>query len=57
MTDPPRQLSEEGVALWLDDMSRQRLTSGNLKALVRGGLRRPRRSRRLLTPAIASARW
>ncbi|MGH3451777.1 MAG: transaldolase [Haloechinothrix sp.] len=35
MTDPLRQLSDEGVAIWLDDMSRQRLVSGNLKALVR----------------------
>jgi transaldolase len=35
MSDPLRQLSDEGVAIWLDDMSRQRLVSGNLKALVR----------------------
>jgi transaldolase len=35
MTDPLRQLSEEGVAIWLDDMSRERLVSGNLRALVR----------------------
>jgi transaldolase len=28
-------LSDEGVAVWLDDMSRERLVSGNLKALVR----------------------
>jgi transaldolase len=35
MSDPLRQLSEEGVAVWLDDMSRERLVSGNLKALVR----------------------
>ena len=35
MTDPLRSLSEEGVAIWLDDMSRERLVSGNLKALVR----------------------
>ncbi len=35
MTDPLRILSDEGVAIWLDDMSRQRLVSGNLKALVR----------------------
>jgi transaldolase len=26
---------DEGVAVWLDDMSRARLVSGNLKALVR----------------------
>ncbi len=35
MSDPLRQLSDEGVAVWLDDMSRERLVSGNLKALVR----------------------
>jgi transaldolase len=35
MSDPLRQLSDEGVSIWLDDMSRQRLVSGNLKALVR----------------------
>ena len=35
MSDRLRQLSDEGVAIWLDDMSRERLVSGNLKALVR----------------------
>jgi transaldolase len=35
MTESLRQLSDEGVAVWLDDMSRERLVSGNLKALVR----------------------
>ena len=50
MSDPLRQLADEGVAIWLDDMSRQRpvsgkrfealgarpvTVSGNLKALVR----------------------
>jgi transaldolase len=35
MSDPLRQLSDEGVAVWLDDMSRERLVSGNLKAIVR----------------------
>jgi transaldolase len=35
MSDPLRLLSDEGVAVWLDDMSRERLVSGNLKALVR----------------------
>jgi hypothetical protein len=35
MSDPLRQLAVEGVAIWLDDMSRQRPVSGNLKALVR----------------------
>jgi transaldolase len=35
MTDPLRVVSDEGVAIWLDDMSRERLVSGNLRALVR----------------------
>jgi transaldolase len=35
MTDPLRQLSDEGVAIWLDDMSRGRLTTGNLADLIR----------------------
>jgi transaldolase len=35
MSEPLRLLSAEGVAVWLDDMSRERLISGNLKALVR----------------------
>jgi transaldolase len=35
MTDALRQLSAQGVAIWLDDMSRARLTSGNLADLVR----------------------
>ena len=35
MTETLRQLSDEGVAIWLDDMSRDRLTTGNLAALIR----------------------
>ncbi|MGH3951375.1 MAG: transaldolase [Pseudonocardiaceae bacterium] len=35
MTEPLRLLSDEGVAIWLDDLSRHRLVSGNLKELVR----------------------
>src|SRR5918912_772292 len=35
MTDPLRALSDEGVSIWLDDMSRTRLTTGNLADLVR----------------------
>jgi transaldolase len=35
VSDSLRLLSDEGVAVWLDDMSRERLVSGNLKALVR----------------------
>jgi len=34
-TDPLRRLSEEGVAIWLDDMSRGRLATDNLADLVR----------------------
>ncbi|RKS84204.1 transaldolase [Motilibacter peucedani] len=33
--DPLRALSAEGVAVWLDDLSRARLRSGNLAGLVR----------------------
>ncbi len=35
MTDPLADLSREGVAVWLDDLSRERLRSGNLAELVR----------------------
>src|SRR4051794_20160594 len=35
MTNSLRQLADEGVAVWLDDMGRERLVSGSLKALVR----------------------
>ena len=38
MTSPPdalAELSAAGVAVWLDDISRERLTSGNLAALIR----------------------
>ncbi|MCX4746250.1 transaldolase [Kitasatospora sp. NBC_01287] len=34
MTDALKRLSEEGVAIWLDDLSRNRLTTGNLAELV-----------------------
>jgi transaldolase len=34
-TDPLGQLSAEGVAVWLDDISRDRLNSGNLAELIR----------------------
>jgi transaldolase len=34
-TDPLGRLSAEGVAVWLDDISRDRLTSGNLAELIR----------------------
>jgi transaldolase len=44
MTNPPaireadrlRQLSEQGVAIWLDDLSRDRLEAGTLQKLVDG---------------------
>jgi transaldolase len=35
MSDPLRQLSEAGVAVWLDDLSRDRLQTGNLGDLIR----------------------
>ncbi|WP_069811908.1 transaldolase [Streptomyces sp. TP-A0874] len=34
MADALERLSGEGVAIWLDDMSRQRITSGNLAELM-----------------------
>ncbi|UGY90722.1 transaldolase [Streptomyces gobiensis] len=34
MTDALQRLSEEGVAIWLDDLSRERITSGNLAELL-----------------------
>jgi transaldolase len=35
MTDPLKQLSDQGVAIWLDDLSRERLLTGNLANLIR----------------------
>src|SRR3954468_11488133 len=35
MTNALRLLTDEGVAVWLDDMGRERLVSGSLRALVR----------------------
>jgi transaldolase len=35
MTETLRQLTEAGVAIWLDDLSRDRLATGNLAALNR----------------------
>ena len=34
-TDPLRQLSEAGVAVWLDDLSRDMIRSGDLSTLIR----------------------
>ncbi|MFG2190990.1 transaldolase [Streptomyces sp. NPDC048639] len=34
MADALKRLSDEGVAIWLDDLSRQRITSGNLAELI-----------------------
>lgn len=34
MTTPTQKLSDAGVSIWLDDLSRERLTSGNLQALI-----------------------
>ncbi|MDX6740562.1 transaldolase [Actinocorallia sp. A-T 12471] len=35
MTDNLKKLSDEGVSIWLDDVSRERLRTGNLAALVK----------------------
>jgi len=35
MSDTLRKLSKEGVAIWLDDLSRHRLVSGSLAGLIR----------------------
>src|SRR4051812_12270942 len=35
MTDPLADLSAVGVAVWLDDLSRERLRTGNLAELVK----------------------
>ncbi|MGH3342553.1 MAG: transaldolase [Carbonactinosporaceae bacterium] len=35
MTDTLRRLTDAGVAIWLDDLSRERLVSGNLETLIR----------------------
>ncbi|MGO1955498.1 transaldolase [Microbacterium sp.] len=34
MTSPTSQLSATGVSIWLDDLSRERITSGNLQELI-----------------------
>jgi transaldolase len=34
MTDALAQLSEQGVSIWLDDLSRETLTSGQLQELI-----------------------
>ena len=34
MTTPLQQLSDAGVSLWLDDLSRDRITTGNLRELI-----------------------
>ena len=34
MTTPTQKLSDAGVSIWLDDLSRERLTSGNLQELI-----------------------
>ncbi|HZG94522.1 MAG TPA: transaldolase family protein, partial [Mycobacteriales bacterium] len=34
MTDSLEELSAAGVAIWLDDLSRERLTTGNLAGLI-----------------------
>jgi transaldolase len=34
MSTPTADLSAQGVSIWLDDISRERLTSGNLQELI-----------------------
>lgn len=34
MTSPTAQLAEAGVSIWLDDLSRQRIRTGNLQELI-----------------------
>ncbi|MCR2828414.1 transaldolase, partial [Microbacterium sp. zg.Y909] len=31
---PTQALSDAGVSIWLDDLSRQRITTGNLQQLI-----------------------
>ena len=42
MTDRLKALADAGVSIWLDDLSRERLETGNLADLVK---RQPRRRR------------
>ena len=35
MTDHLKELSEAGVSIWLDDLSRERINTGNLEKLVK----------------------
>jgi hypothetical protein len=35
MSDPVTMLTEAGVSIWLDDLSRERLVGGSLARLVR----------------------
>ena len=35
MTDVLGELTKAGVSVWLDDISRERLRTGNLEALMR----------------------
>ncbi|HEU0257486.1 MAG TPA: transaldolase family protein, partial [Microbacteriaceae bacterium] len=34
MTSRTQQLTDAGVSIWLDDLSRERMTSGGLKHLI-----------------------
>ncbi|MFW0155119.1 transaldolase [Rothia sp. P6271] len=34
MTTPTQKLTDAGVSIWLDDLSRERITSGNLEELI-----------------------
>lgn len=34
MSDPLADLTAQGVSIWLDDISRERLVTGNLQSLI-----------------------
>ena len=56
MTDPLADLSAAGVAVWLDDLSRERLRTGNLAELVADQARRRRHDQPLDLPEGAVQR-
>ena len=68
MTDHLKELSEAGVSIWLDDLSRERIETGNLADLVKNDhvvgrhhqpvdlRRRPRRRRAVRRPGAQARR-
>ena len=53
MNDRLQALSDQGVSIWLDDLSRERLTTGSLRLFVQAA--DERRARWLLGERIRSA--